>query len=201
MDQVRTARRLPRARVADVRLWLGLALVVVSVVGGARLLAPADTGVLVLRASRDLPAGAQPSDLEQVQVPADIADAYLREPGSGILRWPVRAGELIPAAALVPPRPRPERLVSVPVDAAALPPGLVADAVLDVWGSPADGGPPRLVVAGVRAASTPSAESTLAGTIAVLLRVPEDQVGAIVAASRGGDVDLVAVPPDSPDAP
>lgn len=201
MDTARTTRRLPRARVADLRLWLGLALVVASVIGGARLLAPVDSGVLVLRASRDLPAGARPSDLETVLVPAAIAGGYLRELTAGTLRWPVRAGELVPVAALTPPSREPHRLVSVPVDAAVVPPGLRVDDVVDLWASPSDGGPPRLVLAGARAGATPAGEPTLTGTIAVLLRVPVDEVGAVVAAARGGDVDLVAVPPDSADAP
>jgi hypothetical protein len=201
MDRARTVRRLPRARVTDLRLWLGLGLVVASVVAGARLLAPDDAGIVVLRASRDLPAGARPTGLEPVRVPAGIAAAYLTEPGTGTLRWPVRRGELVPVAALAPASREPQRLVSVPVDAAAVPPGLQPDDVVDVWGSPGDGGAPRLVLAGARTASAPTVEPTLSGTVAVLLRVPADQVGAVVAAARTGDVDLVAVPPDSPDAP
>ncbi len=86
--------------------------------------------------------------------------AYLTEPGTGTLRWPVRRGELVPVAALAPASREPQRLVSVPVDAAAMPPGLQPDDVVDVWASPGDGGAPRLVLAGARTASARRLDST-----------------------------------------
>jgi hypothetical protein len=52
------ARRLRQARWRDPRLLLGVLLVLVSVIAGARLLAAADDYVLVWAAKRDLPVGA-----------------------------------------------------------------------------------------------------------------------------------------------
>jgi hypothetical protein len=205
MGESAIARRLPRARVADVRLWLGLALVVGSVIAGARLLAPDDPGVPVLRAQRDLPGGATPSDLTVVHVPPELAGLYVAAGAvTGpdlVLRWPVRAGELVPVAALARPSGEPMRVVSVPVDLAALPAGLRAGEVVDVWGTPEDGRPPRLVLASARVAEAPAEATGLSATAAVRLRVPAADVAAVVAAARQGWVDLVAVPADSPDAP
>jgi hypothetical protein len=203
MGEAAIARRLPRARVADVRLWAGLVLVVGSVVAGARLLAADDPGVLVLRAQRDLAAGTAPTDLTAVRVPHEIAGEYvaaLTGPDL-VLRWPVRAGELVPAAALARPSGEPMRVVSVPVEMSALPAGLLAGEVVDVWGTPEDGRPPRLVLAAVRVAEAPAEATGLSATAAVRLRVPAADVAAVVAAARQGWVDLVVVPADSPDAP
>jgi hypothetical protein len=199
------ARRLPRARVADVRLGLGLVLVVGSVLAGARLLAVDEPGVLVLRAQRDLAGGTTPSDLTAVRVPPELAGEYVAADAvTGpdlVLRWPVRAGELVPAAALARPSGEPMRVVSVPVEMSALPAGLLAGEVVDVWGTPEDGRPPRLVLAAARVADAPAEATGLSATAAVRLRVPAADVAAVVAAARQGWVDLVVVPADSPDAP
>lgn len=91
------------------RLLLGLVLVAVSVVLGARLLASADDTVPVWAVSRDLPAGATVStgDLErrQVRFPDEAtADAYLsadqRLPDETTLERAVSDGELLPRSAL-----------------------------------------------------------------------------------------------------
>lgn len=206
MGRAGFARRLPRARVADVRLWLGVALVIGSVVAGARLLAPDDSGVPVLRAQRDLPAGSVPTDLAVAVVPREIAGAYLSAgswaaASSGVLRWPVRAGELVPSAAMVPASTEPMRVVGVPVETAALPLGLHAGDIVDVWGTPEDGRPPRLVLAAARVGATPAEGAGLSGTVAVQLSVPAADVASVVAAARQGWVDLVVVPAESPDAP
>ena len=51
------AARATRAAWRDVRLWLGVALAALSVVGGSRLLAAADETVTVWRATEDLQPG------------------------------------------------------------------------------------------------------------------------------------------------
>ena len=62
------ARRLRRARLGDLRLWLGLVLVAGSMLVGARLMGADDDTVVVLRATRDLAVGAGLDGLAPVRV-------------------------------------------------------------------------------------------------------------------------------------
>ncbi|MHB1164798.1 MAG: CpaB family protein [Candidatus Nanopelagicales bacterium] len=197
-------RRIGRARWGDVRLWLGLLLVAASMLVGARLMAAGDDTVTVLRATRDLSVGARLDGLVPVRLPRDAAQPYLGQPVDGVLRWPVLAGELVPRSAVATSPPEPTRQVTVPVDPLHAPPGLRPGDRVDVWSSPrgpADAaGPPVLVLASVPVASA-SSEQGLGGEVGVVLDVPVDDVAGIVAASRSGVVDLVAVPAASGLAP
>lgn len=93
----------------DPRLWIGVALVAISVVVGARLLAAADESVAVWVAASDLAAGDEltADDLEARRVrfvdEADL-DRYVAAdqplPGDARLLRGVGAGELLPRAAL-----------------------------------------------------------------------------------------------------
>lgn len=103
------ATRVTRPGWRDPRLWIGVAIVAVSVVAGARLLASSDDSVAVWTAGTDLAAGAELSgaDVEARRVrfveEADL-DRYLPAdealPGDALLLRGVGAGELLPRAAL-----------------------------------------------------------------------------------------------------
>lgn len=103
------ATRATRPGWRDSRLWIGAAIVAVSVVAGARLLGAADESVTIWAAADDLAAGAPVSadDLEPRQVrfvdPADI-DRYYRAdqplPAEARLVRGVGDGELVPRAAV-----------------------------------------------------------------------------------------------------
>ncbi|KLL12030.1 MULTISPECIES: SAF domain-containing protein [Protofrankia] len=129
------ARRLTPPRWRDSRLLVGVLLVLVSVVVGARLFATADRSQNWVVAAADLPAG-------HVVVAADLttASAHLRSttaaryfPGErrselvgATLARPVSAGELLSGADFVLDDVRPTRLVSIVVKdgrAPALTPG------------------------------------------------------------------------------
>src|SRR3954447_17822468 len=93
----------------DPRLAVGLVLVCLSVLLGARLFATADDTVAVLAARNPLVAGQQVSaaDLTTVRVrfgSAQAADLYLPAdaalPEGTVLRRDVGAGELLPRAGL-----------------------------------------------------------------------------------------------------
>ena len=183
----------------DVRLWLGIALVVGSVVVGVRVMSVEDNTVLVLRAARDLSAGSAPVDLEPVRINAVAAGGeYLTEqPAAGVVvRWPITAGELVPRSAIAPSHDVQMREVSVPVDPLHAPPGLQSGDRVDVWSAPRENEPgsPTLVLSSVAVASVASDDIGIGGEIGVVLSVPAELVAAVVSASRSGVIDLVAVP-------
>ena len=138
------ARRLAAPRWLDTRLVLGVLLVLVSVLVGARVLAGADRSQLVWAANRDLAPGSLLSagDLVAVQVRLfDTAALYLdaSEPapvGYAIGRGLGR-GELLPDDALLRPGVDVDlRLVTVLVEFGHLPPDLTDAQHVDVWVTP-----------------------------------------------------------------
>lgn len=103
------AARATRPGWRDPRLWIGVAIVAVSVVAGARLLAAADDTVTVWAAADDLARGAAVSagDLETRQVrfaeAADLDHYYQADdslPADARLLRGVGRGELLPRAAV-----------------------------------------------------------------------------------------------------
>lgn len=192
------AKRLRRVRPSDLRLWLGILLVVGAMAAGAALLARDDGSVSVWQATADLPVGARPAELAGALVPVRVrlgsaADAYLRAdtPVAGALAIPVRAGSLVPAAALATAPAPPVRLVTVPVDPLHAPSPMAPGSVVDLWATP-EGAPAQLVHAGAMVASV--ADQGFGDRIGVVLQIPEAEVAPVVAAARTGAIDLVQVP-------
>lgn len=208
------AARLPSPSWLDARLVLGVLLVLVSVVVGARVLASADRSELVWSATRDLAAGS--SVAADDLVPAQVrlfgsTGGYL--PASGdppvgyVLDRPVTAGELLPLAALVRPGDEVDlRLVTVPVLPGHYPPGLQKGQLVDVWSTPdrdaasasgEDARGSRLVLRAVPVEQPPDAGGGLGGAAperAVVLVVPPADVEALIGAMSSGRLDLVRVP-------
>lgn len=201
------AVRVSTARITDVRLWAGAALLVTAAVVGGVLAGAGQETVVVWRASSDLAVGSVPRDVIAVEVPRGVADEVYARPGDnldGVLRWPVAAGELLPRTAIRAADPEPTRRVTVPVDPMHAPTALLAGDLVDVWSVPrvedgtADGGP-TLVLAGARVAVVASDAAGFTGEFAVVLDVPVADVPVVVAAGRAGLIDLVAVPGTSQD--
>ena len=197
-------RRLSRPRFSDLRLWLGVSLLVVSMVAGSAVLSSGGDSVTVLRAAGDLSAGAEVIDVESVVVPPSVADAGyatpedLQTPGQ-TLRWPVPKGQLVPRAALDVAQRDDRRLVTVPVDPIRAPAGLSAGDIVDVWataGSAADSAAavPSLVLSNVPVVDVSADGSAVSGDLGVVLDVSASEVAALVTASRSGVIDLAAVP-------
>jgi hypothetical protein len=201
------ARRLRTDR-HDVRLALGVVLVLVSVIAGSRLLGAAGDRVAVWSARTSLASGTtlRAEDLVVVQVAPDGLSAYVDEStvvvGKSLTR-DVAAGELLPRAALGQ-GPAPERrLVTVPVDPLHAPSGLARGERVDVYVSPKDGTSlsadgvsvlPSLVLAGALVADPGQADpGGSSAQVGVVLDVAAKDAARAVAASRGGDVDLVRV--------
>jgi len=132
-----TPRRVRPPRWLDLRLVLGVLLVLGSVLIGARVVAAADATVPVWAASGDLSAGTAlgADDLVAVEVRLDdVAPGYLAastHPQGRTLARSVHRGELLPRSAL----DRPKALVqlALPVQAGYVPPGLDRGRLVDVY--------------------------------------------------------------------
>ena len=130
-------RRVRPPRWLDLRLVLGVLLVLGSVLLGARVVGAADATVPVWAVTGDLAAGTQltAEDLRAVDVRlGDAANAYLStstRPEGRTLSRPVRAGELLPRAALDPTTELVQ--LALPVQSGYVPPGLERGQVVDVY--------------------------------------------------------------------
>lgn len=187
----------------DGRVLIGVLLVLVSVVVGARVLAGADRSTEVWTTTRALASGTQlgEDDLERARVRLFGGTAgYLGgdKPVGYVLRRSLGAGELVPESALATPgRDVDYRSVTVPVPAGHLAPDLASGQQVDVWVTPDDDAPgdraPRLVLQAVTVLQR-AGEGSAEGDEAVVLQVPLRSVVAVLAAVDLGVVDLVRVP-------
>ncbi|SOC48883.1 SAF domain-containing protein [Blastococcus aggregatus] len=194
-------RRVRPPRWLDLRLLLGILLVLGSVLLGARIVGGADATVPVWAAAGDLAAGTElgADDLVAVDVRLDeAADAYLStatRPAGRALARAVRSGELLPASALEEPADLVQ--VALPVQAGFVPPGLRRGGLVDVYAvaDPAVGATtttggsvtPVVVRAPVQALSgrTDGVLSTPTATVQVVVSVAEDEAAAVLAAIAG----------------
>ena len=186
---------------------LGLLLVAVCGVVGARVLASADDYALVWSATRDLPAGAtldaaavQPHSI-RFRDQAD-ADRYLGTEQSltgAVLTRPLGAGELIPSAAIATTGGEPLDELPLGVAAAAMPAGLRQGDRVDVWVVPIrpDGRstPASRVLSSVTVVSAGGVQAGLGGaalrTVVVGVEHDDRQLSSVLPALTGGDVVLV----------
>jgi hypothetical protein len=127
---------------------VGVVIVCLSVLVGARVLQHADDTVAVLAARSTLAAGMPvgPQDLVTVRVrfgSAADADRYLSgtaDLGDGaVLLRPVGEGELLPRAALGPAGGRTAVELPLGVDPGRVPSGLRVGSLVDVWVTGGDG--------------------------------------------------------------
>jgi hypothetical protein len=130
-------RRVRRPRWLDLRLILGVLLVLGSVLLGARVVTAADATVPVWSASSDLAAGTVLADGDLVAVSVrldDVAGNYLAtstHPEGRVLGRAVRAGELLPRSALEEPTGLVQ--LALPVQAGYVPPSLARGQMVDVY--------------------------------------------------------------------
>ncbi|MGY1717111.1 SAF domain-containing protein [Geodermatophilus sp. SYSU D01106] len=191
-------RRVRPPRWLDLRLVLGVLLVLGSVLLGARVVGAADATVPVWSVAADLAAGTeiQAADLVAVQVRlGDAAGAYLStgtDPAGRTLARAVRAGELLPRAALEEPADLVQ--VALPVQAGYVPPGLTRGQVVDVYGvtDPAgtttgEGVVPVVEGATVQAVSgrAEGVLSTATTTVQVVVGVPAADAAAVLGSIGG----------------
>src|SRR4051794_24259937 len=194
-------RRVRPPRWLDLRLMLGLVLVLGSVLLGARVVSAADATVPVWAAAGDLAAGTvlTPADLVAVDVRLDdVAGSYLAastRPEGRTLARAVRSGELLPRTALEEPAELVQ--LALPVQAGYVPPALDRGQVVDVYAvaDPAAGAvvstdagvTPVVTAAPVQAVSGRSEGvlSTATTTVQVVVSVPVERAPAVLGAIGG----------------
>lgn len=205
------ARRLAAPSWLDTRLVLGVLLVLVSVVVGARVLASADRSQTVWVLTRDLAPGARLAEddlsVARVRLYGD-GSQYISGTGPApvgyFLRRAIGARELLPVRALTAPGQDVRfRAMTVPVGRGHLPPDLRAGTQVDVYvtplsaaGASAPAGPPRLVLRGVTVLLRPTTSGFSGATAeeSVVLQVRPSDVPVVLAAVAQGRIDLVGVP-------
>lgn len=207
----RPAQRLRRPGWRDLRLVVGVVLVLVSVAGGARLVSSLDDTTPVYAAAHDLLPGQPVTEKDLVPVPVRLGErvaSYVDgsapvAPGTFLVRQ-VGAGELVPADALGSARQALDKTVGVPVDTSAAR-SLATGAVVDVWVSRRDGEAvgeayldPELLLSGAVVDTVPPETTGLGaglGRTTVQVVVPADEVGKVIAAvDQAARITLVPAP-------
>jgi hypothetical protein len=211
------APRVKSSRWNDLRLWLGVGLLLGSMFIGARVMASGEETVTVWRATQDLAVGSgvssSNSTIESVVVPArGLNGSYAVGPEgpSGVMLRAVGSGELIPASAVGPELEPQHRIMTIPMDPLHIAVGLNSGDQVDVWSSPdqsrvsASFGSDSsevvgasLILSNVTVLNIASDVVGTGGDIGVVLAVPMDSVAILVQAVRSGVIDLVQVPLES----
>ncbi len=215
-----TAGRLASPRWLDGRLVLGVLLVLISVLVGAKVLASADTSQQVWVATHDLAPGTVLIDddlrLGKVRL-FTTGDGYLsgdKPVGYVVLRG-VGADELLPRLAVTTPEAQVRlRAVTVPVPTGHLPPDLAHGQQVDLYVTPSEATArragnapgaftPRLVLKGVVVDRVVRAGGLGASgqDQTVVLSVAPADVLVVVQALAEGTLDLVRVPTAEQSAP
>lgn len=172
----------------DARLWTGLALMVCSVVVGAKVVGSADDSVAAWTLRADMAPGdvVTPADLVTTRVRFEDAEGAARYftvddtlPAQRHLVRAVGAGELLPRSGLGESDPDTSR-VSVSVPSTQLPPDVEAGSRVDLWVAPqsaGDRGRASLAVRDVVVLEAPGVSAELVGAGGerqVVLAVPDD---------------------------
>jgi len=186
----------------DFRLWLGIGLLLISILTISHLVSAAGARTLAVALTHDVAAGKQLTldDLEVVRVAIPGAQNYVREVDSALGMTATRgmsAGELIPVSIGHPGSSNNLRRISLPIRAGHLPVIHSGDLV-DIWSTPsADGlqipGPPTLLSHAATVADMPADIDPNSDT-AVSVLLPKNEVAKIIAALRDGQIDVVAFP-------
>lgn len=201
------ASRLPRARWLDARLLVGLLMVLLSVVVGAKLFADVDERVQVWSVTRDLGTDTVLTE-DEVAVASvrldDMAGRYVAatEDLDGLtLTRPVGRGELLPLSAVSAAGAPDRRRVVVEVDRVGVA-GLTKGRVVDLYAvhedASGDTAPPTLVLSGVTVAEdVRSGGGAFGGSgsrAGVTLLVDAADVPNVIGAMARGEVYVVQVP-------
>ncbi len=182
----------------DLRLVIGLALVIAAAVAGFLLVTAADNSTAVYAATKTLSPGhvIQKSDLVLTDVKlGKSGTSYLTASGlseGAVVTKSVGAGELVPISAVGTAKQVATTNVVVQLD---LP--LSSDATegstVDVWSSMAAGqgvfGPPGVIISGAQIAHITEATGLAASTggVRVEIVVPQSKVAALLESQANGD--------------
>lgn len=185
----------------DIRLWIGVVLILVSSLAGGKVMASASHRTPAVVVTHDLAAGtliaASDVQIMNVAIPASINVTPAIEDVIGMyVSHDVAKGSLLNPLVLSSDADPTLRTVSVPIKAGHLP-NLTYGARVDVWFTPSmDGalapGPASLLAANVAVQSVPEIFDSSIDT-AISLRVTDDVVAQIVQALRDGSVDIAVI--------
>lgn len=172
-------------------MWVGIALVAVSVLVGARVVSAADHTVGVWAASGDLASGTPVSShqlqVRRVHFGSGGLDAYFPAdrpipPGLSVVR-DVRDGELVPRSAVGHAEASGTVQVPVAVDPAQVPRSVARGSAVDVYVVAASGGegsPAKAALSGVTVVDAPRPVESFgsSGKRQLVLAVPKELVPA-----------------------
>jgi hypothetical protein len=203
-----SATRLSRARWLDARLLIGLLLVLLSVVVGAKIVADADQRVQVWSVTRDLGVDTPLTGDDLRATSVNLSGSTSRYLAASqdleglVLTRPVARGELLPVSAVAHGDSGQKRRIVIEVDRFGVA-GLQKGRVVDVYVVPESQSgesppPPELVLSGVTVGEdVKSGGSAFGGSgskAGVTLLVDRDQVTDLIDAVAHGDVYVAQVP-------
>lgn len=200
--------RIAMPRWVDARLLVGVLMVLVAVVVGAKVFAAAGSYTRVYVARHALVPGEHltAADLGIGRVRLDgQAGLYIgvatSPPVGYVVTHYVGADEFVPASALTASQAPSGRYVTVPIQPGHLPPSLQHGDLVDVYVTPkavpgSEVATPQLVLSAVAVQARDGGSRSFAGssTLAVVLAVPADKVADLIHAVESGTIDLVGVP-------
>lgn len=204
----RRATRVGTARWLDVRVVLGVLLVLASVVIGARVFASADRYTSLYVAAHPLVPGEHltASDVTVGRVRLDgqganYISAGSRPPVGYVVQRYVGAGEFLPVRAIAAASTTaPDRMVTLPVQPGHLPPGVGPGALIDLYVSPktSAGGAAKPQLVGqnlaVQSRQGGTGELSASSVDSLVVAVPAPAVAGVVQAVESGSLDVVVVP-------
>ena len=194
------ATRMQRPAWRDTRLWLGVAMVLSSVVLGARVFAAADDTVGAWAVAENLAPGSsvgvEDLTLVRVHLADSTMDGYFSAddtlPSGSVLSRPIAAGELLPRSALVGTDRQDLAQVAVAVEPANLPPTVSTGSVVDIYavGRRSEA---ALVGVSVLSVSAPDVGLGAAGVRQLVLAVPGAEVEGFFALLAGDQAPALSV--------
>lgn len=206
-----TLRRLRRPGWRDPRLLIGVALVLLSAVGGSLLVQHLSRTDTVLVATSALVPGDEiaAEDLQPAEVRLPDPDLYVSAPehvpaGSVALN-PVGAGEMIPRSSVAGPQQLAHRVVAVPVEGVVAA-GVVTGAHIELWATAVPGPgagddePTPALLVGDAVVHRVTSESSVGGARGptIELVVPESVVPTVLSALAAEHrLDIVPLPDGS----
>lgn len=210
---VPTATRAQPPGWRDPRLWVGVAIVAVSIIAGARILGAADESVTVWAAARDVAPGDTVRADDLVSTPVrfgdeSVLDHYLLTsdplPDDLLLARGLGAGELVPAAALGSGEGADTVIVSLAFPPELIPTNIGAGSMIELLVIPDEGegvgksgaGEPTTVLSDVVVIDAPSAADSL-GSVSrgrqLVLGIPEAESDALTEILAAGEDERVRV--------
>lgn len=199
LDVVRNSKN-PKMR--DPRVWLGVVLLLGSMIIAQTMIAKASARVQAVTLVNDIAAGAmiRANDVTTSRVAVPNAETLIGDPNEVVGKVAATnlfSGGLITQTSVAAGFAENVRVVSVPIRAGHLP-FIEHGSRVDVWVTPStDGvalpGPAQLIIPSAVLESAPEVVDPGMDT-SVTLQISDDQVQVLVQAMRDGVIDLVAIP-------